>query len=257
MSSKTQIKSITFLFVLWLIMAALGLFQYKFISQSFVSLLARILIFVTSGFYLLISYIGRKNIWIAIFALILIIFNPFYSIMVFNPLALKIAYILIALISAGFIIGYYNSYHKGVLFEEFVAERFPDGIWTIVDRTKDSTKKLGRRVESDQNPDFIFRHNTADKKIAVECKFRSYFYKNGIEILKNQLENYKNFSQKENIPVLIAVGIGNSPKSPNRFFIIPLEKAENLLDPVSGAIPKSKLKEFEIDSKKEFVKPEI
>ena len=63
----------------------------------------------------------------------------------------------------------------GAAFEDYVLSRFDMRDWVVVDRTKDFSKELGRRVESDSNPDLVFRHKDTKKVVAVECKYRSKF----------------------------------------------------------------------------------
>lgn len=255
MSQKIQVQIISAIVVFWLILAGLGIYQENLLASKFP--LARFVIFCGTLLFLVISFKGKKRFWTPFFAVVLVIFNPFYFIFDFSQENLKISYLLVAFVSALFVWRYYSTYKKGSLFEKFVSDRFPDGIWTIVDRTKDSTKKLGRKVESDQNPDFTFRHNTTGNKIAVECKYRSYFYLGGVEILKNQVKRYKEYSQKENIPVYVFIGVGNSPQNPNKLFVLPLDKAENLINKDSGIISKEDLKNFEITAKKEFLSDKI
>lgn len=254
MSPKIQIQTLSILLVIILVIAGLGLYQESsLIARNFIFIHS--VIFIAALVFLAISYEGRKKYWIWVFSAILIISNPFYRILGFNEIILRTFYFFTAFVSALFVWGYYNTYRKGTLFEKYVADRFPDGIWTIVDRAKDYSKKLGRMVESDQNPDFTFRHNTTGNKIAVECKYRSYFYQGGIEIKREQIRRYKDYSQKENIPVYVFIGVGNSPQNPEQLFAIPLEKADNLLELNLEIIAKENLKPFEIDAKKEFIKP--
>lgn len=255
MNTKNQVQSLSALFVLWLVLAGLGIFQENLLALKFP--LAKFVIFCGAILFLAISVRGRKKFWAPFFALILIIFNPFYAIINFSLNDLRISYFVVAAISAGFVWGYYSTYRKGAMFENFVADMFPDGIWTIVDRTKDYSKKLRRKVESDQNPDFVFRHNTTGNKVAVECKYRSYFYLGGIEILKSQLKRYAEYSQKENIPVYVFIGVGNSPKNPGSVFMIPLDKLAGLFGAQSEIVSQSVLKPFGISPKKEFTKGEL
>lgn len=255
MSLKTQVQIISIVLILWLVLVGLGLYQENPFALKFP--FTKFMIFCGVILFLAISIRGGKRFWTPIFALILVIFNPFYSIFDFSLSTLKISYFAIAFIFVLFVWGYYSTYRKGAMFEKYVSKMFPDGIWTIVDRTKDYSKKLGRKVESDQNPDLTFRHNTAGNKIAVECKYRSNFYMGGVEVLKRQIEKYKEYSQKENVPVYVFIGIGNSPQNPNKLFALPLQKAESLIKGDSEIILKEALKQFEIDTKKEFIKNEI
>ncbi len=142
---------------------------------------------------------------------------------------------------------YYSVYKKGLQFERYISFLFPHNIWVIADRTKDSSKKLGRLVESDTNPDFTFRHIATGKTIAVECKFHSYFYKGkygdfGTWWRKEQGERYRAYGAEHKIPVFVAIGIGGDAKNPQRLFFCPLEKLNNA---PHEFITENDLKQFE------------
>lgn len=118
-------------------------------------------------------------------------------------------------------------YEMGVAFENYVQSLFDMGDWTIVRSTGDLSRKLGRKVESDSDPDFVMRDKGTDKVIAVECKYRSGFHKgkNEYGILwaqEYQLKNYNIFREKERIPVFIAIGLGGTPSKPDHLFLVPL-----------------------------------
>jgi hypothetical protein len=88
---------------------------------------------------------------------------------------------------------------------------------------------------------------TSGKTIAVECKFHSYFYKGkygdpGTWWRKEQGQRYRAYGAEYKIPVFVAIGIGGSPKNPQRLFFCPLEK---LNDVPYGFITESDLKQFE------------
>jgi len=169
--------------------------------------------------------------WIIVFAAISIVFNPFYP---FLHLDKEVWRVVDVFVIAAFSIFlwhyYYGLYKKGVQFENYVSSLFPPNIWVIADRTKDSSRKLRRLVESDTNPDFTFRHITTGKTIAVECKFRSYFYKgkygdSGILWRKEQGGRYRAYGAEHKIPVFVAIGIGGSPKNPQRLFFALLKNS--------------------------------
>ena len=57
----------------------------------------------------------------------------------------------------------------------------------------------------------------------VECKWRKKLYKDGVEFATiDQLERYKNFEKKNNIPVFIAIGLGGVGAEPEQLFVVPL-----------------------------------
>lgn len=195
--------------------------------------------------------------WIIIFAAIAIIFNPFYQFLHLTKEVWRGADVFVIMVFSVFFWRYYGLYKKGLRFERYVSSLFPNNIWVIADRTKDSSKKLGRLVESDANPDFTFRNIETGKKIAVECKYHSYFYKGkygdfGTWWRKEQGERYRTYGTKHQIPVFVAVGIGGSPKNPRRLFFVPLEKLNNV---PYGFITENNLKQFERERGARFIHP--
>lgn len=121
-----------------------------------------------------------------------------------------------------------NSYEKGIRFEQYVADMFPQESFDIVDRTRDISKFTARRVESASHPDFIFRSKRTGKEFAVECKWRSnWFDKKGIQGLmweENKRHKYMQFGKQRNMPVFIAFGIGGSPELPDKVYFIEVER---------------------------------
>lgn len=202
--------------------------------------------------------------WFIVFATITILFNPFYQFLALTKETWQEMDILAAAVFSIFITSEETgtktslknkqdeeNYKKGIDFEEFVSSTlFPKNIWAIEDRTKDSSKKLERLVESDMHPDYRFRHKTTGQRFAVECKYRSKFFKGGIEWQKGQQgERYRVYGETHNIPVFVAIGIGGNPDNPARLFFCPLEK---LGDVNHGFITENDLIKFERDPKKSF-----
>ncbi len=119
-----------------------------------------------------------------------------------------------------------DNYNKGLWFERKIEKLFKITDWTMHDITKDISKKFNRRIETDSNPDLIFRHNVSQKLIAIECKWRSSFIKgyNGkygtAWAGKHQIENYKKFQKEKKIPVCIIIGTGRPLE---KLFLLPLD----------------------------------
>lgn len=130
---------------------------------------------------------------------------------------------------------------KGDLFEAYVASKFDKKYFTLKDWSGDKYIK-GIYAETTIQPDlklhFKLRNNEQD--FAVECKFRSNYYKNGIEWAKqSQLNNYIKFEKKYNIPVFVVIGVGGNADNPMELFIIPLNEIEHTF------LYKSFLKKYE------------
>lgn len=220
--------------VLVLVSAALGLYEGSF-------LLLKLAVFAVSLVFALVTYIGRKYVWIGFFGIVALLFNPIASIHLDFQMW-RVVDVVAALGFSFFLWNYYNSYGKGYQFEDYVASLFPAYEWVIADKTRDYSKKFGRTVESDSNPDFTFRHTRTGKTFAIECKYRSYFYNGGFELTQRQLANYVNFGAKHNMPVFVVLGVGGSPKRPEKLFLVPIKNADGYR---AGFFSKQDLGEFQ------------
>jgi len=173
------------------------------------------------------TYDGKNWRWFSYFVFLIFLFNPFYRFFYFSKTIWQAIDVVTVFSLLYFVFDYYRAYAKGVRFEEYVSSLFPKKIWRIVDRTKDSSKKLDRLVLSDMNPDFTFQYIQSGKMIAVECKYRSYFIKGkygdmGYWWEKEQGERYKQYGEKMKIPVFVALGVGGTPVNPSRWYLCPL-----------------------------------
>ncbi len=115
---------------------------------------------------------------------------------------------------------------KGDLFEGFIASKFDKKYFTLKEWAGDKYAN-GIYAETTIQPDlklhFKLRNNEQD--FAIECKYRSKYYKNGIEWAKqSQLNNYMKFEQDYNMPVFVAIGVGGNADNPAELFIIPLNE---------------------------------
>lgn len=120
-----------------------------------------------------------------------------------------------------------TKYEMGAAFENYVQSLFDMGDWIIKRSTGDLSKKLGRKVESDSDPDLIMRHKDTNKIIGVECKYRSRLNKGkeeyGIFWAQDyQIKNYNIFSEKEMCRVFIVIGLEGVPSKPKHLFLVPL-----------------------------------
>jgi len=117
---------------------------------------------------------------------------------------------------------------KGRKFEDFVLTKFDRNLFSIVRKTRPCRGADDHYMESNPDPDYIFRYIPSREKFGVEMKFRSNF---GSEIIKwsypDQMARYKQFEKEEEIPVYIIIGLGGLPESPNEIFLVPLRKIES------------------------------
>lgn len=227
--------------VAYMVVAALGLYQGSFTG-------IRWLFFVGNLLFAIIALQGSKRVWLAIFLIFAAVFNPiapFY----FSYPTWRVLDMLAAASLGFFLWHYYDYYGKGYRFENYVATLFPTNQWVIVDKTRDYSKKFKRTVESDSNPDFTFRHTATGKLFAVECKFRSYIYKGGVDVGRRNYENYLAYGRKHNMPVYMVLGVGNSPTHPREMFVVPVDQIRSA---TPGFILESDLTPYKRDPHKPF-----
>lgn len=121
---------------------------------------------------------------------------------------------------------------KGDDFEKYVVQKFSKNYFSILDWTGDKFVN-GSYSQSNTHPDLAlkFKFKDVDTDFAVECKYRSDYYKNGIEwCTSRQLENYRNYVKEKNRTVFVVIGVGGEATSPEELFIIPLaDISENFL----------------------------
>lgn len=115
---------------------------------------------------------------------------------------------------------------KGNEFESFVVNHFEPKYFDLHEWRGDKYSN-GRYASSNHYPDleinFNFKSKNIQSKFAIECKYRSYFFNNGIKWAEDyQLENYKKYSAELGIPVFIVIGVGGEATAPAEVFIIPL-----------------------------------
>lgn len=113
---------------------------------------------------------------------------------------------------------------KGIEFESFVVNHFESKYYDLLEWRGDKYSN-GRYASSNYYPDLEIKLKSKklQTKFAIECKYRSYFFKYGIKWAEDyQLENYKKYSTELGIPVFIIIGVGGEATSPAEVFIIPL-----------------------------------
>ena len=118
---------------------------------------------------------------------------------------------------------------RGDLFEAYIAAKFDKTYFKLKEWAGDKYSK-GIYAETTMYPDLklSFKLREIEQEFAVECKYRTHYYQNGINwATENQLTNYKKYEEKFKIPVFVAIGIEGNPKEPLDLFIIPLKKIEH------------------------------
>ena len=115
--------------------------------------------------------------------------------------------------------------HKGNEFEKFIVQKFNKKYFKILEWAGDKYVN-GIYAETSTQPDLRikFTLHEIEKEFAVECKYRSYYFKDGIDWAKdNQRNNYQNYSEAKGIITFIAIGVGGTADNPEELFIVPLQ----------------------------------
>ena len=210
------VRSITAFTSVFLISAALG------ISTNFDALRLGIMIGLLA--LAVLSFVLGYRAFVIVGIALGLFFNPFVSVHLPRHI-----WVIIDIISlAGIVYFAYwttNPYWKGTRFEQYVAELFPEPDFVIQDRTRDVSKFLNRRVESDMHPDFLFRNQKTGKSFAVECKWRGRWAQGssgelGLWWNRTQGDRYNAYERESGIPVLVAFGIGGSPEKPKEVYFL-------------------------------------
>ena len=118
-----------------------------------------------------------------------------------------------------------DKYKKGLDFEKFIVQKFDLKFFKIKEWAGDKYVN-GVYAETTQHPDLLIEFFTSrrNEKFAVECKWRQNVYKEGIDYSNfEQLDRYRNYAKKNNVPVFIAIGLGGKSAAPERLFIVPLK----------------------------------
>lgn len=117
-----------------------------------------------------------------------------------------------------------DPYEKGRLFEQYIIDLFSKKRFRV-DKWRES-KKLTTPEQWDDcsNPDIeLTFHRNKTHRFAVECKWRNAFDVGKIKwATESQIEIYKRFQRKLNMPVFVAIGVGGHPSEPQNLFVTPL-----------------------------------
>lgn len=116
-------------------------------------------------------------------------------------------------------------------FEDFVVNLLADYRLSLIDRTQDAMSSAGVVAESCKNPDLHVKqkHKNSEIDYYIECKYRSNWYNNAIHFEDWQIERYKKFQRNNHRKVIIALGVGGTPKNPEIFRLVPLDSIHNNL----------------------------
>ncbi len=132
------------------------------------------------------------------------------------------------------------SYVKGEAFQDFIRKQiFPLAEYAVLEKTPSFEANWGDFIESTTNPDFKFRSRRTGGIFFVEAKYRSVCPDRGIRWCKPyQWARY--VATNKETPVFIVLGLGTYPSSPERVFLLPVQRIKYL------RLFPSFLKEYEI-----------
>jgi hypothetical protein len=116
-----------------------------------------------------------------------------------------------------------GTYVAGDEFQQYVRKHlFPKDRYDLVKQTPDYKANKYDFVETSNEPDFEFRSRRSGREFLVEAKYRSRLYQGAVEWCKPyQLKRYKVID--EAVSVLVAIGVGGLPDSPDHVYIVPVK----------------------------------
>ena len=114
---------------------------------------------------------------------------------------------------------------KGLRFEKYILHKFNLNFCKVKEWRGDKFTD-GIYAESTKYPDIEIEFSLKDTKklFAVECKWRKGYFQDRIKwARKEQIFIYKRYSEENNIPVFVVIGVGRYPDNPKDVFVIPLD----------------------------------
>lgn len=109
-------------------------------------------------------------------------------------------------------------------FEKFMVKKFDRRYFELLEWTGDKYVD-GQFSKTNYQPDLLLKLKSGnyDERFSIECKWRGRFSKEISIASEGQLARYKQYQEKMNIPVFIAIGIGGTASNPKELFIVPLK----------------------------------
>jgi hypothetical protein len=117
-----------------------------------------------------------------------------------------------------------NNFAKGILFENYVIERFPEEYFEIIEYTPKMMDLKNRNISSKIRPDFMLREYNSGESFYIECKYRSKIEPYDT-VNPKQIEGYKSFKKNDqnNNDIFIILGVGGTPENPEKLFAVDIE----------------------------------
>lgn len=118
-----------------------------------------------------------------------------------------------------------ENYLKGLAFEKYIVNKFSKDYFSLIEWQGDKATDEFKPI-SNKNPDTVweYKNGTRQRKFAVECKFRSKFVNDKVDICNiEKLNHYKEFGVQRNMEVFIILGVGGAPEEPKDLYIIRID----------------------------------
>lgn len=114
---------------------------------------------------------------------------------------------------------------KGNDFEGMMADILKASGLRLLEWNQGTTSPGGAYAENGLKPDFLVHQNARGMELRywVECKYRSSLPANGFYLKDYQSERYQKIQKESKRKVVVVLGVGGSPDSPDKFYVIPLD----------------------------------
>lgn len=110
-------------------------------------------------------------------------------------------------------------------FEGYIADMLKANSILLKEWNQGTTSPEGAYAENELNPDFrvIQKSERGSIEYWVECKYRSRLQREGFRLEDYQLNRYESIQRSSKRKIIIALGVGGSPKAPSDLYLIPLD----------------------------------
>lgn len=114
---------------------------------------------------------------------------------------------------------------KGNDFEGMMADILKASGLRLLEWNQGTTSPGGAYAENELKPDFLVHQNARGMELRywVECKYRSSLPANGFYLKDYQSERYQKIQKESKRKVVVVLGVGGRPDSPDKFYVIPLD----------------------------------